>query len=192
MLKKILGFAGKKAFEYIKPKVNVPVTKLEKLKSKANILDQKLKATGAKLKQTQFEIQNPKFKGKDFTFKKDQGKSESKKESYDRIVKENTKVLKGIVDDAFKEKKAKGGRIGLKSGTNPFGRKSNIKKIQEAFGPKQVKKKEKPKARMMAKKGSKPKKKFPDLNKDGKVTFADVLKGRGVINGKKKQKKKII
>ena len=195
MLKKILGFAGKKAFEYIKPKVNVPVTKLEKLKSKANILDQKLKATGAKLKQTQFEIQNPKFKGKDFTFKKDQGKSESKKESYDRIVKENTKVLKGIVDDAFKEKKAKGGRIGLKSGTNPFGRKSNIKKIQEAFGPKQVKKKEKPKARMMAKKGSpdpKKKKKFPDLTGDGKVTFADVLKGRGVINGKKKQKKKII
>ena len=35
-----------------------------------------------------------------------------------------------------------------------------------------------------------PKKKFPDLNKDGKVTFADVLKGRGVINGKKKKTKK--
>ena len=31
---------------------------------------------------------------------------------------------------------------------------------------------------------------FPDLNKDGKVTFADVLKGRGVINGKKKKTKK--
>jgi len=86
----------------------------------------------------------------------------------------------------------KGGRVGLKSGTNPFAIKSNIKKIQEVFGPKQVKKKEKPKARMMAKKGSKPKKKFPDLNKDGKVTFADVLKGRGVINGKKKPKKKVI
>ena len=95
MLKKILGFAGKKAFEILKPKTNVPVTKLDKLKSEGKILDQKLKATGAKLKQTQFEIQNPKFKGKDFTFKKDQGKSESKKESYDRIVKENTKVLKG-------------------------------------------------------------------------------------------------
>ena len=94
------------------------------------------------------------------------------------------------------EKKAKGGRIGLKSGTNPFARKSNIKKIQEVFGPKQVKKKEKPKARMMAKKGSpdpKKKKKFPDLTGDGKVTFADVLKGRGVINGKKnKTKKKFI
>ena len=91
------------------------------------------------------------------------------------------------------EKKAEGGRIGLKSGTNPFARKSNIKKIQEVFGPKQVKKKEKPKARMMAKKGTpdpKKKKKFPDLNKDGKTTFADVLIGRGVINGKKKKTKK--
>ena len=32
------------------------------------------------------------------------------------------------------------------------------------------------------------KKKFPDLTGDGKVTFADILKGRGVINGKKKKK----
>jgi hypothetical protein len=35
-------------------------------------------------------------------------------------------------------------------------------------------------------------KKFPDLTGDGKVTFADILKGRGVINGKKKNKKKVI
>ena len=34
------------------------------------------------------------------------------------------------------------------------------------------------------KKGSK----FPDLTGDGKVTFADILKGRGVINGKNKKK----
>jgi hypothetical protein len=33
-------------------------------------------------------------------------------------------------------------------------------------------------------------KKFPDLTGDGKVTFADILKGRGVINGKNKKKKK--
>ena len=46
-----------------------------------------------------------------------------------------------------------------------FGGKSNIQKIAEAFGPKKKVKK---------------KKSFPDLNKDGKVTFADVLKGRGV------------
>ena len=38
--------------------------------------------------------------------------------------------------------------------------------------------------RMSYKKGSK----FPDLTGDGKVTFADILKGRGVINGKKKKK----
>ena len=74
-------------------------------------------------------------------------------------------------------------------------RKSNIQKIQEVFGVKKAKKKEKPKKRMMAmgggmmgrrfgmKKGSK----FPDLTGDGKVTFADILKGRGVINGKKKK-----
>ena len=39
--------------------------------------------------------------------------------------------------------------------------------------------------------GKKKKKKFPDLTGDGKVTFADILKGRGVINGKKKKKKVI-
>ena len=39
--------------------------------------------------------------------------------------------------------------------------------------------------RTMLKKGSK----FPDLNKDGKVTKADILMGRGVI-GKKKPVKK--
>ena len=35
----------------------------------------------------------------------------------------------------------------------------------------------------------KKKKKFPDLTGDGKVTFAEILKGRGVINGKNKKKK---
>ena len=34
----------------------------------------------------------------------------------------------------------KGGRVGLKAGTNPFMKKSNIKKIQETFGPKKDKK----------------------------------------------------
>ena len=99
-----------------------------------------------------------------------------------------------------KEYKAAGGRIGYKKGTpSPFLRKSNRKKIEEAFKvdtPFMVKK-DKPKKRLMAKKGSpdpkkKKKKKFPDLTGDGKVTFADILKGRGVINGKKKTKKKII
>ena len=72
---------------------------------------------------------------------------------------------------------AKGGRVGLKRGTGLMQKKSNIQKIKETFGPKQ-----KPQSRMTRKK-----KKFPDLTGDGKVTFADVLKGRGVINGKKKK-----
>ena len=96
--------------------------------------------------------------------------------------------IRKIVDE-----KAKGGRVGLRLGS----KKSNIQKIKETFGPKtnKVKKeKEKQNIRMQAKKGgdAKKKKKFPDLTGDGKVTFADILKGRGVINGKKKPKKKII
>ena len=75
------------------------------------------------------------------------------------------------------EKKAKGGRVGLKRGTG-LRKPSNVEKIKKAFGPKQ-----KPQTRM-----TKKKKKFPDLTGDGKVTFADILKGRGVINGKKKKK----
>jgi len=49
------------------------------------------------------------------------------------------------------EKKAKGGRVGLKGGSG-----------------------------------------FPDLNKDGETTFADVLIGRGVIPKNKKNKKKMV
>ena len=75
------------------------------------------------------------------------------------------------------EQKAKGGRVGLKRGTGLMQKKSNVQKIKETFGPK----KNNPKM-------SKAKKKFPDLTGDGKVTFADVLKGRGVINGKNKKK----
>ena len=33
-------------------------------------------------------------------------------------------------------------------------------------------------------------KKFPDLNKDGKITKADILIGRGVIKKKKKKTSK--
>ena len=75
------------------------------------------------------------------------------------------------------EKKAKGGRVGLKTGTNPFKKKSNIDKIKETFGPKK---------RVNAKKG------FPDLSGDGKTTFKDILIGRGVIKKKNGKKKKVI
>ena len=94
----------------------------------------------------------------------DQKKSEIKKSYSEKVSK------------IYPETMAKGGRVGLKRGTG-LKRKSNVEKIKEAFGPKQ-----KPQSRMTRKK------KFPDLTGDGKVTFADILKGRGVINGKKKKK----
>ena len=158
-----------KAIKSVKP--NVPTTTKQKLLRDLKITRQKVKAATAKLKQTKFEQANPQFKGKDFTFATKTGKSESNKERYKRIQKENTKAFKGMIDRAFKnvkdEKKAKGGRVGLKKGT-PFKKETNVDKIKKTFAPKQ-------------------KKKFPDLTGDGKVTFADILKGRGVINGKKKK-----
>ena len=91
-----------------------------------------------------------------------------------QLKREEGKKLKGLSYRLDKlqekvEKKAKGGRVGLKFGS----KKSNVQKIKETFGPKQ-----KPQSRMTGKK-----KKFPDLTGDGKVTFADILKGRGVKRG---------
>ena len=99
-----------------------------------------------------------------------------------KLKKDESKKLKDVSYklDKLEEKvkKAKGGRIGLKRGTGLMKKKSNVEKIKETFGPKQT-----PQTRMTRKK-----KKFPDLTGDGKVTFADILKGRGVINGKKKKR----
>ena len=87
----------------VKPKVNK--TSLDKAKSKLNKAIQKTKGSKAKLKQTLFEIQNPKFKGKDFTFKSNKGKSESNKEAYKRIQKDNTKVIGRMFEKALKADK---------------------------------------------------------------------------------------
>ena len=120
-----VGFFGKllhggskvlKTINKVDPKVNK--TKLDKLKSEFAIARQERKGAEAKLKQTKFEIENPNFAKGKFTFKKDKGKSESNREAYKRIQKENTK--------------AKGGRVGLKFGS----KKSNVQKIKETFGPK--------------------------------------------------------
>jgi hypothetical protein len=150
MVRQYVG-AGKKVFEFLKPKPKVNKTKLDKLKSELAIAKQETKGSEAKLKQTQFEIENPDFAKGKFTFKKDKGKSESNREAYKRIQKENTKALKAMVDEAFKDKKAKGGRVGLKFGS----KKSNVQKIKETFGPK---KKLSPKQMKIAKLAGDPKK----------------------------------
>jgi len=165
---------GTEVIKNIKP--NVPDTKLQKAQRNVDISSGKLKGKTAELKQTIFEKENK----MPFTFVKSGKKTESNTEKAQK---------------AFK-KFNKGGRVGYRLGSP---KKSKLKKIQEAFKATpsfMTVKKEKPKKRLMAKKGSpdpKKKKKFPDLTGDGKVTFADILKGRGVINGKKKKtKKKII
>ena len=168
---------GTEVISKIKP--NVPDNILDKARRDLRLAKRRTAGSEAKLKTTQFEIGQGQ---KDLTF--DYMKKDVPKKSQ----------LKG----GRLQKFAKGGRVEYKKGTpNPFARKSKLKKIQEAFKttPSFMVKKDKPKKRLMAKKGSpdpKKKKKFPDLTGDGKVTFADILKGRGVINGKKKTKKKII
>ena len=89
MLKKILGFAGKKGFSYVKPKPNVPKTKLDKKIRDLKISTQKLKGSKAKVDQSIFELKT----NKPFTFKKSTKKSESNKERYKRVQKENTKAI---------------------------------------------------------------------------------------------------
>ena len=91
---------------------NIPKTEIQKKIRDLKIGNQKLKSSEVKLNQTLFEMKNK----KPFTFKKNKGKTESNTEAYKRIQKENTKVFKNMIDKAT-EKKAKGGRVGLKGGT---------------------------------------------------------------------------
>ena len=104
--------AGKKLMSFLVPRPNVPKTEIGKKTRDLKIAIQKSKAGKAKLDQTVFEIKN----NMPFTFKSKKGKSESNKESYKRIQKDNTKVLKGMLDKATENKKD-GGRMGYKSGS---------------------------------------------------------------------------
>ena len=127
MFKKFAELVAGKAIKSIKP--NVPKTEIQKKIRDLKIGNQKLKGSKAKLDQTIFEVRHK----QPITFKKNKGKSESNKEAYKRIQGENTKVLKSMIDKAT-EKKAKGGRVGLKFGS----KKTNVQKIKETFGPKKT------------------------------------------------------
>ena len=110
----------------------------------------------------------------------------SNKESVTKYRKRALKMTKEATAKVGKDTKAAESRIG-KEEAQKIGRETKSKMVRDFLkynrdlkakgGPVDKKKK---------------KKKFPDLTGDGKVTFADVLKGRGVINGKKKKKKKVI
>jgi acid phosphatase class B len=95
--KKIVSGIGQ-AVNKVKTKINK--TKLDKIKSRNTIAETKAKASEAKLGQTQFEIKNK----MPITFKSNKGKSESNTESYKRIQKDNTEVIKGMLDKAAGKK----------------------------------------------------------------------------------------
>ena len=109
-----------------------------------------------------------------------------KKDQVSKYRKKSLKMTKEATAKAGKQAKEAESRIG-KEEAQKIGRETKSKMVKDFLkynrdlkakgGPVDKKKK---------------KKKFPDLTGDGKVTFADVLKGRGVINGKKKKKKKVI
>ena len=110
---------GKKIFDTITsvgPKVNK--TKLDKAKSKLAIATQKTKASGAKLKQTLFESKNKAFKKDDFTFattnKKTESNTEKAKKAFKKEDKKENKTKVFNVPENFN----KGGRVGLKGGSD--------------------------------------------------------------------------
>ena len=94
-----------------KVKTNVPKTKIQKGIRDLKIANEKLKGSAAKLKQTQFELKN----NQPITFKGSNKKSESNKEAYKRIQKDNAKVIGRMFKKATENKKD-GGRMGLKKG----------------------------------------------------------------------------
>jgi hypothetical protein len=96
---------------------------------------------------------------------------------------QDPKNKKAIMADAYSDKRVNELRMATKTPyememasmekKEPMKRVSTLTKTYET-----VKKEVKPSGMKL---GSMKKKSFPDLNKDGKVTKADILKGRGVI-----------
>jgi len=127
-IKKLLSGKGQ---AINKTRTNVPTTEVQKKIRDLKINTQKLKGSKAKLDQSVFEMKT----GQPITFKSKKGKSESNKESYKRIQKDNTKVIKSMLDKATGKKD--GGRMGLKFGSGTK-RKTNVQKIKETFGPKKT------------------------------------------------------
>ena len=121
-------------------------------------------------------------------------KTKTKMETGKKMMREAQKERKKLVDTgrAFQFKSSKDIHS-VRPGENPKKQyKGLIKedKPQKKFKTgKELAREKKMGGGMMGRRfGMKKGSKFPDLTGDGKVTFADILKGRGVINGKKKKK----
>ena len=169
MRKKIIEFFGKKIFkpqkttgtEVVQPfKYKPPKSKLEKVTRDLQIATQKESGKIKKYIQKMESDIEPFRRKLRQTTQKVAGEKVTKS-GFSKGKNIKPKKEKGKVKTFIAPKDFnKGGRVG-KMGGGMMGRRFGMKK------------------------GSK---KFPDLTGDGKVTFADILKGRGIINGKKKKK----
>ena len=114
-------------------------------------------------------------------------KKDKKEDKPQYITKKKKKIDLGkIVSEAINKQEDKPQYITLKNKKQkPFITKKSPQEIRE----REMIRSKKMGGGMMGRRfGMKKGSKFPDLTGDGKVTFADILKGRGVINGKKKKK----
>ena len=134
-----------------------------------------IKSVKPNLKKTVAETKSDEYRKRYTALDKAEGKIKSGKQ----MMKEGQKERKKLIDTkrAFQFKHTKSTHA-IKPGEDPNVKYKGSIREQKMGGGMMGR-------RFGMKKGSK----FPDLTGDGKVTFADILKGRGVINGKKKKKK---
>ena len=185
----------------------------------ATIASKKKMETGKKMmREGQKELRRQIDTGRAFKFKNQKiGEStfaikpgDRPRKDFKGLTEERNKASKKVFKTGkqLREKKMGGGmmgrRFGMKEGgttkfKKPLMKMKQLRKMrnqddvvnflkEKKFEIDKKRKDQKAPKREQYKKGSK---KFPDLTGDGKVTFADILKGRGVINGKKKKKGEI-
>ena len=157
-----------------------------------------IKSVKPNLKKTVKETKQDEYRKRYTALNKAEGKIKSGKQ----MIKEGQKERKKMVDTgrAFQFKNVKSYHAMGPGDKEKYGASMKVAKPQKRFSTgKELEQQEyfnKGKGRekkmgggMMGRRfGMKKGSKFPDLTGDGKVTFADILKGRGVINGKKKKK----
>ena len=175
----------------------------------ATIASKKKMETGKKMmREGQKELRRQIDTGRAFKFKNQKiGEStfaikpgDRPRKDFKGLTEERNKASKKVfktgkqleAEKKAREKKMGGGMMGRRFGMEeggttkfkkPLMKMKQLRKMRDQIDKKR--KDQKAPKREQYKKGSK---KFPDLTGDGKVTFADILKGRGVINGKKKKK----
>jgi len=150
--------AGKKVFEIVKPKI------AKNLTTKRNIQDKVVSAVDEGIKKGSSGAPI----------------SESTKQYASKLKKDKSKQLKDYSYTADKyEKKAKGGRVGLKRGTGLMKKKSDIQKIKETFSPKKSAAKKSTKFGMLSVKAG--------IDKNPNPTQADRIAG-----AKMKSKKRFV